>query len=103
MKLLITTTINGASQNDVQQAKMAILKALDGVKDRMNNGSEIKIGSCNAENTAELQMVMGQLKWFSLGREPDGFSEHKRQASKKRRAGIKPEESIDETILNLDF
>jgi hypothetical protein len=79
---------------------MAILKALDGVKERTNNGSEIKIGSCNAENTSELQMMMGQIKWFSLGKEPDGFSEHKRQASKKRRAGI-VEPTIDEIILGL--
>ena len=100
MKLLVTATINGPSQNDVQQTKMAILKALDGVKDRVNNGSEMKIASCNAENTSQLQMLMGQLKWWSLGRQPDGFSEHKRQASKKRRAGI-VEESIDDILLDL--
>ena len=100
MKLLVTATVSASSHNDIQQTKMAILKALDGVKERTNNGSEIKIGSCNAENTSELQMMMGQIKWFSLGKEPDGFSEHKRQASKKRRAGI-VEESIDDIILNL--
>jgi hypothetical protein len=100
LKLLVTATINGPSQNDVQQAKMAILKALDGVKDRMNNGSEIKIGSCNAENTSELQMLMGQLKWFSLGRQPDGYSEHKRQSSKKRKAGI-VEPEIEDELLDL--
>ena len=101
MKLLVTATVSGSSHNDLQQTKMAILKALDGVKDRMNNGSEMKIGSCNAENTSELQMLMGQLKWWSLGRQPDGFSEHKRQASKKRRAGIIDEPTIDEIILDL--
>jgi hypothetical protein len=100
LKLLVTTSIDGPSQNDVQQTKMAILKALDGVKDRVNNGSEMKIASCNAENTSELQMLMGQLKWWSLGRQPDEFSEHKRQASKKRRAGI-VEESIDDILLDL--
>ena len=100
MKLLVTATINGPSQNDVQQTKMAILKALDGVKDRMNNGSEMKIASCNVENTSELQMMMGQLKWWSLGKQPDGFSEHKRQASKKRKAGI-VEESIDDILMDL--
>jgi hypothetical protein len=100
LKLLVTATVNASSHNDIQQTKMAILKALDGVKERINNGSEIKIGSCNAENTAELQMMMGQIKWFSLGKEPDGFSEHKRQASKKRRAGI-VEESIDDILMDL--
>jgi hypothetical protein len=100
LKLLVTATVNASSHNDIQQTKMAILKALDGVKERINNGSEIKIGSCNAENTAELQMMMGQIKWFSLGKEPHGFSEHKRQASKKRRAGI-VEESIDDILMDL--
>jgi len=79
---------------------MSILKALDGVNDRVNNWSEVKIASCDAENTSQLQMLMGQLKWFSLGKEPDGFSEHNRQASKKRRAGIE-EPSIDEVFLDL--
>ncbi len=101
MKLLVTATISGPSSNDVQQAKMSILKALDGVKDRLNNGSQVKVASCDAENTSQLQMLMGQLKWFSLGKEPDGFSEHKRQASKKRRAGIVEEPSIDEILLDL--
>lgn len=100
MKLLVTATISGPSHNDVEQTKKSILNALTGVKDRLNNGSQMKIAACNAENTSELQMLMGQIKWFSLGKEPDGFSEHKRQASKKRRAGI-VEESIDDVILDL--
>jgi hypothetical protein len=100
LKLLVTATINGPSHNDVEQTRRSILKALDGVKDRMNNGSEMKIGSCNTENSFELGTVMRQIVAFSLGREPDGFSEHKRQASKRRRAGI-VEESIDDILQSL--
>lgn len=100
MKLLVTATVRAPSHNDIQQTKKAILNALAEVKNRMNNGSEIKIGSCDAENIGEVQMVMGQIKWFALGREPDGFSEHKRQASKKRKAGI-VNDSIEDDLLDL--
>ncbi len=98
MKLLVTATISGPSSTDVQNTKMSILKALESVKDRTSN--DIKIGSCNAQNSLAFHLLMGQLLSFSLGREPDGFSEHKRQASKKRRAGI-VEESIDDILMDL--
>lgn len=103
MKLLVTATVSAQSSGDLQQTKMALLKALDTVKERTNNGSEIKIGHCNADDPAEVQVLMGKVKWFSLGKEPDGFSEHKRQASKKRRAGIaeESEESIDDILLDF--
>ena len=101
MKQLVTATIFAPSHNDIEQTKKAILNALVQVKDRMNNGSEIKIASCNAENTSELQMLMGQIKWFSLGKEPNGFSEQKRQKQKKRTAGIKDDEDLDDILLDL--
>lgn len=78
---------------------MAILTALEKVKDRTT--ADMKIGSCNAENTAELQMMMGQIKWFSLGKEPNGFSEAKRQAQKKKTLGIVDETSIEDELLDL--
>lgn len=98
MKLLVTATVDAPSQSIIQQTKMAILTALEKVKDR--TGAEVKIGTCNAENSAELQMLMGQIKWFSLGKEPNGFSERKRQAQKKKTLGIQ-EESIDDILLDL--
>ncbi len=100
MKLLVTATVDAPSVGQIKETRRDILGALELVKDRSTNGSQIKIGSCNAENPAAVQMLMGQIKWFTLGREADGFSEHKRQASKKRRAGI-VEPSIDEMFLDL--
>ena len=99
MKLLVTTTVDAPSQSIIQETKMAILTALEKVKDRTK--ADMKIGSCNAENTAELQMMMGQIKWFSLGKEPNGFSESKRQAQKKKTLGIVDETSIEDELLDL--
>ena len=71
MKNLVIVTIEGPSHNDINGARKAIVNACVEVKDRVNNGSRIKVSSCNADDVNEIYSIMGRIKWWTLGRKGD--------------------------------
>ena len=68
MKSLVIVTIDGPAHNDVEQTRKAMINSLTSIRDRTNNGSRIKISSCDADDVNQIYSMMGKIKWFTLGR-----------------------------------
>jgi hypothetical protein len=64
----LTITIEGPSQNDLNQSRDLLAKAIDGARMNINNGAKIKRSWTNGEDPRAMMALMGQLKWWSLGR-----------------------------------
>jgi hypothetical protein len=71
MKTLIFVTIDGPSRNDIEGARMSLSKALGTVIERVNNGSEIRISSCNAENSQEMFSSLGKIVAWAFNKVPE--------------------------------
>lgn len=98
LKRLIVATIEGPSHNDIEEANRSIVKACVETKNRINNGSSIKISSCNPDDMNQLYSLMGRIKFWTLGRGAD--IQHDYNGGKKARPR-KREQSLDDIILGI--
>lgn len=64
----MTITIEGPSQNDLNQSRDMLAKAIDGARANINNGAKIKRSWTNGDDPRQMMALMGNLKWWSLGR-----------------------------------
>lgn len=68
MKLLATITVEASAHHDIQQAEKILAKAIDDARMKINNGTKIKRSFTNADDPKEMMGLMGQLKWWTLGK-----------------------------------
>ena len=68
MKQLITITIDAPSHNDMTQCSHVLMRAVNGARKQVNGGAKVKVATTDAGDPSAMMRVMGQLKWWSLGR-----------------------------------
>lgn len=97
MRHLVTVTIEGPSHNDVENAKLAIVKACQEVRDRMNNGSRIQVSSADANDINATLRRVKLVDWLRGEIVPDTSEKHR----KVPRQTDAPPKSIDELLLDI--
>ena len=79
MKALVTVTVEASAHHDMEQAEKILAKAIDDARMRINNGTRIKRSFTNADDPKEMMGLMGQLKWWTLGKTTPRRPEPKRE------------------------
>jgi len=84
LKSLVTISIEAPSSNDLKQSEKTLTKVIDEARLHINNGAKIKRSITDADDPRAMMALMGQLKWWSLGKPEHVDRSEKREEKKKR-------------------
>ena len=87
MKSLVTISIEAPSPNDLKQSEKTLTKVIDEARLHINNGAKIKRSITNADDPRAMMALMGQLKWWSLGK-PERLEHAEKREEKKKRGWL---------------
>jgi len=85
LKSLVTISIEAPSANDLKQSQNTLTRVIDEARLHINNGAKIKRSITNADDPRAMMALMGQLKWWSLGK-PEKVERTEKQEEKKKQS-----------------